>query len=402
MAKAPMVGDLHVLRTTPEPASESVAISPTVDQKDILLWRRRLSHLSLPAIKQIVSQDVATGIDIHKKSPDNCVYGASMMGKLSRNPFKSLDRTGKRMRPLKLIHSDVMGPTLTASFAGKRYAIFFTDDATRFTRVYFMKAQSDAPEQFREYRAEAEEQLDRSIKRIRVDGGGEYSSAEFIAYPANNGIIKETTAPCSSQHNGVSERRNGTVADPARSMLKAAGMPSIFSAEAVNTAVFLKNLVPTRALPKGTTPFEKWFGTGKPNLKNFRTFGCLAYAWNPNTTARKKFGDRATKTVPISYGATGSHYKLYDIARKRFFISRDIRFDETQRYADILGDSHTTQTVATEPGEDEDSSDDEVDTPSNRSEPQPASPSRSKSSPLSTPPRSPTPQAPRSPHMGGS
>ena len=290
------------------PASASVAISPAVDPKDILLWHRRLGHLSLPAIKRIVSEDVATGIDIHKKSPDtNCVCGACVMAKLSRNPFKSVDHTGQRTKPLELIHSDVMGPTQTASFGGKRYAIFFTDDATRITRVYFMKAKSEAPERFQDYRAEVEMWFDRSIKRIRVDGGGGYSNAEFIAYLANNGIIKETTAPYSSQQNGVSERCNWTVVDPARSMLKAAGMPNIFWAEAVSTAVFLKNLVATRALPKGATPFEKWFGM-KPNLKNLRTFGCLAYVWNPDTTTRKKFDDRATKIVLIGYGATGSHY----------------------------------------------------------------------------------------------
>ena len=139
-----MVGDLYVLQTRPtggEPApasagaSASVAISPAVDQKDILLWHRRVGHLGLPAIKRIVSQGVATGIDIHKKSPDNCVCGACVMGKLSRNPFKSVDRTGKRTKPLELIHSDVMGPTQTASFGGKRYAIFFTVDATRFIGV---------------------------------------------------------------------------------------------------------------------------------------------------------------------------------------------------------------------------------------------------------------------------
>jgi len=125
------------------------------------------------------------------------------MGKLSRNPFESVDhaaRTGGT-KPLKLIHSDVMG--LTASFGGKKYAIFFTDDPTRFIKVYFIKVK--------------EKQLDRSIKRIRVDGGGEYSSAEFIAYLANNGIIRETTAPYSLQQNRVSERYSRMLA---RSMLK--------------------------------------------------------------------------------------------------------------------------------------------------------------------------------------
>jgi hypothetical protein len=58
-----------------------------------------------------------------------------------------------------------------------------------------MKSKSEAPDHFRDDRAEVEKQLDRSINRIRVDGGGEYSSREFLSYLAENGIIKETTAP---------------------------------------------------------------------------------------------------------------------------------------------------------------------------------------------------------------
>ena len=65
------------------------------------------------------------------------------------------------------------------------------------------------------------------VCRISVDGGGEYGSREkFLDYLAQEGITRELSAPYSQQQNGISERCNRTVLDPAWSMLKHAGMPN--------------------------------------------------------------------------------------------------------------------------------------------------------------------------------
>jgi hypothetical protein len=119
----------------------------------------------------------------------------------------------------------------------------FTDNYSRYTEVYFMKAKSEAPAKFKEYVAKVEKQHPKSkVCRIRVDGGGEYGSREkFLEYLAQEGIIREVSAPHSQQQNGTSERCNRTVLDPARSMMKHAGVPNKLWAEAVSTAVYIKN-----------------------------------------------------------------------------------------------------------------------------------------------------------------
>jgi hypothetical protein len=105
----------------------------------------------------------------------------------------------------------------------------FTDDYSRYTEVYFMKAKSEAPEKFKEYVAVAEKLHPKSkVCRTRMDSGGEYASREkFLEYLAEEGIIKEVSVSYSQQQNGFSERCNLTVLDLARSMLKHAGMPNI-------------------------------------------------------------------------------------------------------------------------------------------------------------------------------
>jgi transposase InsO family protein len=58
---------------------------------------------------------------------------------------------------------------------------------------------------FKVYKAEVENQLDKKIKCVRSDRGEEYLSNDFGEYCVKHGIIHETTAPYSSQSNGVAK-----------------------------------------------------------------------------------------------------------------------------------------------------------------------------------------------------
>ena len=55
----------------------------------------------------------------------------------------------------------------------------FIDDCTRFCYVYLLKSKDEALHYFKVYKAEVENQLERKIKRVRSDRGGEYFSNEF-------------------------------------------------------------------------------------------------------------------------------------------------------------------------------------------------------------------------------
>ncbi|GKC58669.1 retrotransposon protein, putative, ty1-copia subclass, partial [Tanacetum coccineum] len=61
------------------------------------------------------------------------------------------------------------------------------------------------------FKNEVENQLEKTIKAIRSDRGGEYISKEFKDYLKANGIVQQLTPPYTPQHNGVSERRNRTL-----------------------------------------------------------------------------------------------------------------------------------------------------------------------------------------------
>ncbi|CAB3225799.1 unnamed protein product [Arctia plantaginis] len=82
---------------------------------------------------------------------------------------------------------------------------------------------------------------------IRTDNGREYVNKHFQTILQEHGIVHQTTVPYSPQQNGVAERANRTIMEAGRCMLQDAGMDQRFWAEALNTAIFIKNKSPSKA-----------------------------------------------------------------------------------------------------------------------------------------------------------
>lgn len=77
--------------------------------------------------------------------------------------------------------------------------------------------------------------------------------------------------PYTPQQNGIAERANRTIVEMAKSLLIHAKLEEFLWAEAVQTAVYIRNRCPTQAL-NGRIPFEIWKGR-KPSVKHLRVFG---------------------------------------------------------------------------------------------------------------------------------
>ena len=112
--------------------------------------------------------------------------------------------------------------------------------------------------------------------------------------------------------------------ETAHSMLAEAKLPRRFWAEAVATAVYLRNRSPTTAV-KGMTPFEALIGE-KPRVDTLRVFGCLAYAHIP-TDERQKFDSKA---IFLGYGMVTKGFRLYGVNRFKVLYSCDVVFDESK------------------------------------------------------------------------
>lgn len=232
------------------------------------LWHRRYGHLGEDSLRKLASENMVIGPkkDFTKGIALPCE--PCLNGKLSKTKFSK--STDKRYPLLGLVHSDVCGKMSSPSLGGSSYFVTFIDDASRYTWIYALKNKDDVFKTFQQWKEMVELSSGHRIKTLRSDNGGEYCSKKFETYLATHGIRHETTIAGTPEQNGVSERMNWTIEETARCMLADGKMPEHFWAEAVSTAVYLRNRSPTSALA-GKTPYEEYHGE-KPNVCNFRVF----------------------------------------------------------------------------------------------------------------------------------
>ena len=121
---------------------------------------------------------------------------------------------------------------------------------------------------------------------------------------------------------------NRTLVEAVRCMLSDSKLDKSFWAEAIATAVYIKNRCPSSAL-KDMTPYEALFDK-KPCVSNFKVFGCICYAHIPKDE-RFKFDSKSKKCIFLGYSSSNKDYKLMDLASKKIVCSRDVIFDELSR-----------------------------------------------------------------------
>lgn len=68
-------------------------------------------------------------------------------------------------------------------------------------------SKDEAINKFVLYKKDVENQLNKKIKVVRSDRGGEYVSL-YVEFCAQNGNHHEFTSPYSSQYNGIAKRKN--------------------------------------------------------------------------------------------------------------------------------------------------------------------------------------------------
>ncbi|KAH9679278.1 hypothetical protein KPL71_026064 [Citrus sinensis] len=126
-------------------------------------------------------------------------------GKKTRVKFSTANHDTREI--LEYVHSDIWGPTKTASIGGSHYFVTFVDDFSRRVWVYTMRAKDE-----------------------------------------NEGIKRHFTVRHTPQQNGVAERMNLTLLEKVQCMLSNVGLDKKFWAEAVSYASHLVNRLPSAAI----------------------------------------------------------------------------------------------------------------------------------------------------------
>ncbi|GAU42845.1 hypothetical protein TSUD_387380 [Trifolium subterraneum] len=265
------------------------------------IWHARFGHLNFKSLRELGTNHIVNGLPIIKVPEKVCKV--CMIGKQTRKSFKS-EIPSRARNQLEVVHSDVCGPFEVATLAGNRYFISFVDEFSRMMWIYLIKAKSESFDVFKKFKKKVEKESEKSIKIFRTDGGGEFTSNEFKQFLVDQGIEHEVTAPYTPQHNGLAERRNRTVLNMVRSMLREKSLPSFLWGEAASTTVYILNKCPTKKLVN-IVPEEKWNG--------------------------KKPMDKSKQMILVGYHPTGA-YRLYDPLNKKVELGRDIIVCEAESW----------------------------------------------------------------------
>ncbi|XP_020704869.2 uncharacterized protein LOC110115833 [Dendrobium catenatum] len=303
---------LYILPSTPNFALQTIKSSTS-------LWHARLGHPHLQLLQLIA-----------RKNPTICLSSASTflcnscnVAKCHKLPF-SLNET-KTSAPFTLMHTDVWGPAPLSSLNGYNYYVVFVDDFTRFSWVYPMFTKNETINKLQILINLIQTQFNSKIKNLRSDGGGEYTSREFTKLLNHHGIHHQLTCPYTPEQNGIAERKHRHLIETTRTLLHASNLSLKFWLEALLTANYLINRLPSKTL-NFDNPYNLLHGH-QPSYNHLKTFGCLCYPWlRPLTPS--KLHPRSAACIFLGYSSNHKGYRCFNPTTSKIHISRHVVFHE--------------------------------------------------------------------------
>ncbi|CAM9829682.1 unnamed protein product [Choristocarpus tenellus] len=115
------------------------------------------------------------------------------MNESTHQPHSKISTTPRH--PLEVVHTNVTGPVSPPSFSGSRYAVIYTDSATRTHHIYFIRSKSGVFNTLWRYRTDVTANTRYRIKTLRSDNGSECTGRNISTYCTHHNIRQEFTTP---------------------------------------------------------------------------------------------------------------------------------------------------------------------------------------------------------------
>ncbi|XP_019056627.1 PREDICTED: probable receptor-like protein kinase At5g47070 [Tarenaya hassleriana] len=324
------------------------------NESSALLWHQRLGHISKERLIRLVKNEILPSLDFS----DLGVCIDCIKGKQTKHTVKKAATRSTQL--LELIHTDICGPFDISTWGGERYFITFIDDYSRYGYTYLLHDKSQSVNILEVFINEVERQLEKKVKVVRSDRGGEYYGkynetgqcpGPFAKFLESKGICAQYTMPGTPQQNGVAERRNRTLMNMVRSMISNSSLPLSLWMYALKTSTYLLNRVPSKAIPK--TPYELWTGR-KPSLRHLHVWGCQAEIriYNPH---EKKLDPRTISGFFIGYPEKSKGFIFYcpnhstrimETGNARFIENGQISGSDESRKVELLLRVHHVNLVS--------------------------------------------------------
>ncbi|KAF8749245.1 Reverse transcriptase (RNA-dependent DNA polymerase) [Rhizoctonia solani] len=288
-------------------------------------WHKVLGHIGLQALQQIKNTNAVNGMEIVE---DNIGLNFELV-------------------------TDVWGPARTPSIGRYKYYVSFTNVATCFTCLGFLRHKDETLNKYKSFEALLNTQKDKKIKQVRFDNGREFVNNNWIKHAAQRGTVLETTALYSAQQNGIAKQLNQTLTNKAQAMLLESAAPKFLWNEALAYACYLKNQVPTQV--HGTfwkTPFEAFWGQ-KPDISVLRPWGTKCYVLDQGENRSKLDSKTFTATFVGISDVQGKSWRYYKTGANRILHSRNILFPKDHAAIKDVADNTNWGELVAPPAEGE-------------------------------------------------
>ena len=123
------------------------------------------------------------------------------------------------MEVLHTLHMDLCGPMRVQTISRKKYVLVVVDDYSRFTWVKFLRSKDETPEIIMKLIKQLQVSRNKIVRFVRIDNGTEFVNHQLTHFYEDLGISHQRSIARTPQQNGVVERRNRTLVEPARTML---------------------------------------------------------------------------------------------------------------------------------------------------------------------------------------
>ena len=312
IARCNSSGDLYPF-FPPATSATALLAAPTS------LWHRRLGHLGREALSQLVSSSAISC----NKDDDYHLCHACQLGRHTRLPFST--STSRATNNFDLIHCDLWTSPIV-SVSGYKYYLIILDDRSHYIWTFPLRLKSDTFSTIANFFAHVRTQFGTTIKSVECDNGREFDNSMSRTFFLSHGVALRMSCPYTSQQNGKAERSIRTMNNILRSLLFQASLPPVYWVEALHTATYLVNRLPTKTLASAT-PFYHLYST-PPSYEHLKVFGCACYP-NMSSTAPHKLAPRSSLCVFLGYSSEHKGYRCLELESNRIITSRHVVFDES-------------------------------------------------------------------------
>ncbi|POM81592.1 Hypothetical protein PHPALM_425 [Phytophthora palmivora] len=263
------------------------------------------------------------------------------VSEVSPLPYYSNRIVERATSPLGKVHSDICGPLPVPSLTGCCYFMIFIDEFSRFMFTYPLKARSDLPKCYEDFRKKAlnifrkdvqvlewrRQHIDDEETRVlQADIAKKYENLERLIFSKYGTHVQFTNA-YTSQQNGAAEWWKRTILEYVRALLLDGNLPKQLWAECV-CHVTTRIKMTSSSKTDGLTPYELWYKR-IPSMIYIKVFGCSAYV-HITEQYRDKLDACARLCMYLSMPYHKKGYRLLDINTHPIVYCRDVTFKEDE------------------------------------------------------------------------